>query len=133
MSLFIKKTKRSASVNIVPLVDVLIILLFFFVISTENTKHLKTLSIILPKMHTAGPTQAEKSIFISIDENEQLFLDQQPIGKEQLVEALGITASLDKETPIVILADERSQVQSLTFVMDSCRKCGLEKINLQTR
>ena len=63
---YIKRHQRKIYVNIVPLVDVLIVLLFFF-IATMQFKQFKVLNIKIPEIKTAGVNQIDEQISIAID------------------------------------------------------------------
>lgn len=130
----LKAKRRAVGVNIVPLVDVLIILLFFFVLTSRMpSEEEKTLNILLPTMQTAGLNELKTDLVIGIDAQGELYLDQQAVSKEELLAGIYLAAEIQRDRPVLILADERSHLEHLTFVMDECRKQGLEKVRLQTR
>ncbi len=134
MSSILKKKRQPPAVNIVPLVDVLIILLFFFVfIARLPSQEKKTLNITLPKMQTAGTNALGQELVIGIDAQGQFYLDQQNVSKEELLAGIYLAAELQKDRPVLIVADAHSQLEALTFAMDECRKQGLDKVRLQTR
>ena len=56
-----------------------------------------------------------------------------PVSDAELVADLKQVHDIDKDIPVLIKADEVSQVKKLAFVMDSCRKAGLNKFSLQSR
>ena len=93
----------------------------------------KTMNILLPKMQTAGLNTLKSELLIGIDAKGQLYLDGQAVSKEELFTGIYVAAEIQKDRPVLILADERSQLEHLTAVMDECRKQGLEKVRLQTR
>ena len=64
---YIKCRLRKPYVNIVPLVDVLTVLLFFFIV-TMQFKQFKVLNITMPEIRTAGINQLDEQIVIAIDE-----------------------------------------------------------------
>ncbi len=134
MSSILKKKRPTPTVNIVPLVDVLIILLFFFVfIARLPSQEKKTLNILLPKMQTAGANALRQELLIGIDAQGQFYLDQHSVSKEELLTGIYLAAELQKDRPVLIVADAHSELEALTFVMDECRKLGLDKVRLQTQ
>ena len=134
MSFILKKKRPTPTVNIVPLVDVLIILLFFFVfIARLPSQEKKTLNILLPKMQTAGANALRQELLIGIDAQGQFYLDQHSVSKEELLTGIYLAAELQKDRPVLIVADAHSELEALTFVMDECRKQGLDKLRLQTQ
>lgn len=132
MSVIPKRRRRRAEINIVPLVDVLVVLIFFFLVSMQF-RNLTMLNLTLPKMETAGREQPTDSLQIGVDEEGEFYLNGQPVDEETLVEQVQETARLGPDTPVLIMADENSFLRKVTFIMDTCRKAGLESVRLQTR
>lgn len=132
MSVIPKRRRRKAEINIVPLVDVLVVLIFFFLVSMQF-RNLTMLNLTLPRIESAGREEPTDSVQIGVDVEGQYFLNGQPIEEEPLVERIEEVARLSPETPVIIMADENSLLRKVTFVMDTCRKAGLEKVRLQAR
>jgi biopolymer transport protein ExbD len=55
------------------------------------------------------------------------------VTDEQLISLLKEVRNVDKDIPVLIKADETTQLKKLAFVMDACRKTGLNKFSLQSR
>lgn len=132
MSVIPKRRRRKAEINIVPLVDVLVVLIFFFLVSMQF-RNLTLLNLTLPKIDTAGKEQPTDSLQLGVDVEGQYFLNGSPIAEEELIEQIQAVASLSPETPVLIMADENSLLRKVTFLMDTCRKAGLDKVRLQSR
>jgi biopolymer transport protein ExbD len=132
MSLLAQKRRRRPEMNLVPLIDVLVMLIFFAFV-TMQFKSAATLNITLPKVETAGKNEFRGNLTISIDKEGKLTLNAQPITDEQLLPALQKVKEVNKDTPVLIRSDEDTPLKRLTFVWDACRKAGLNKHNLQSR
>jgi len=132
MSVIPKRRRRKAEINIVPLVDVLVVLIFFFLVSMQF-RNLTLLNLTLPKIETAGKEQPTDSLQIGVDTEGQYFLNGVPVGDDELVEQIQTVAKLSPDTAVLIMADENSLLRKVTFLMDTCRKAGLEKVRLQSR
>ena len=132
MSVIPKRRRRKAEINIVPLVDVLVVLIFFFLVSMQF-RNLTLLNLTLPKIETAGKEQPTDSLQIGVDVDGQYFLNGQPITDEDLIEQVQTVARISPGTPVLIMADENSLLRKVTFLMDTCRKAGLDKVRLQSR
>lgn len=131
MSLYRKKRRR-AEVNIIPLVDVLIILIFFFMIAMQF-RQLTVLNINPPKIETAGAKQNTKELVLGVDEEGDYFYKSGAVTREQLQDILKKTATEDPTAPVLIVADEDVALKHMTELMDMCRAAGLTKIRLQSR
>jgi biopolymer transport protein ExbD len=132
MSVIPKRRRRKAEINIVPLVDVLVVLIFFFLVSMQF-RNLTLLNLTLPKIESAGKEEPTDSLQIGVDVDGNYYLNGQLISEENLVEDVQSVAALSPETPVIIMADENSLLRKVTFIMDTCRKAGLEKVRLQSR
>jgi biopolymer transport protein ExbD len=132
MSVIPKRRRRKAEINIVPLVDVLVVLIFFFLVSMQF-RNLTLLNLTLPKIESAGKEEPTDSLQIGVDVDGQYYLNGQLISEEDLIEDVRTVAELSPETPVIIMADENSLLRKVTFIMDTCRKAGLEKVRLQSR
>jgi len=129
---YIKRRQRKLYVNIVPLVDVLTVLLFFFIV-TMQFKEIKVLNITMPEIKTAGINQIDEQILIAIDASGGLFFNGISVSNQQLSEALIATSKMKDDLSILIMADEATELKVITEVMDLCRNNQFNKIRLQSR
>ena len=132
MSLLGHKRRRRPELNLVPLIDVLVMLIFFAFV-TMQFKSMATLNITLPKVDTAGKNEFKGTVTIGIDNKGQVSFNGKDVTDEQLLVLLKEVHNVDKDIPVLIKADETTQLKKLAFVMDSCRKTGLNKFSLQSR
>ena len=130
-SLYQKRRKRP-ELNLVPLIDVLVMLIFFAFV-TMQFKSAATLNITLPKVETAGKNEFKGTVTISIDKDAVVTFNNKAVTDEQLLGLLHDVHEVDKDIPVLIKADETTQLKKLAFVMDACRKSGLNKFSLQSR
>ena len=118
--------------NLLPLIDVLVMLIFFAFV-TMQFRQAGTLNLTLPKIETAGKNEFKGSVTIAIDENGVLTFDGQPTTEPQLEKLLREVRDLNRDIPVLIKADETTPLKLVAFVMDACRKAGLNKFSLQSR
>ena len=126
------RRRRRPVINIVPLVDVLTVLLFFFLV-TMQFKQVSTLNITVPKIETAGENDIQERIIIAISPEGQIYLNDRPMEKFQLEAAIKLAGELTPELPILLVADEDVSLKSVTEVMDVCRSNRMNTIRLQSR
>lgn len=132
VSLLNYRKRHSPSINIVPLVDVLTVLLFFFLV-TMQFKQVSSLNITVPKIETAGENKITEQIVIALSPEGQIYLNDQPILIDQLSSAMQLAGELTPEMPVLLIADENVPLKYVTEVMDICRSNQLNKIRLQSR
>ena len=123
---------NKTEINIVPLVDVLIVLLFFFLLSMQF-RNPNILNIVVPEIETAGKNKLNGQIEIAVDEQNQIFFNGAAVSQEELQSALNLIAATDQSPPVLLIADEQSVLKTITYIMDTCRQAGLETIRLQAR
>lgn len=131
MSLVVRR-RRPPNINIVPLVDVLTVLLFFFLV-TMQFKQVSVLNITAPKIETAGKNEVKEPILIAISPEGNFFYNNAPVDKVQLTEAVKIAGEMTPDIPVLLVADEEVPLRFVTEVMDLCRSNQLNKIRLQSR
>ena len=132
MSSLYQKRRKRPELNLVPLIDVLVMLIFFAFV-TMQFKSAATLNITLPKVETAGKNEFKGTVTIGIDKDGVVSFNGKNVSDEDLVRLLQEVHKVDKDIPVLIKADETTQLKKLAFVMDSCRKTGLNKFSLQSR
>ena len=132
MSLVSKKRRPKISINIIPLVDVLIVLIFFFLM-TMQFRNINVLHIRPPEVDTAGPNKAVENLLVGIDTEGKYFFNNNEVSYEELEKALASAGESNSEQSVIVLADEESALKYMTSVMDASQKAGLEKVTLQVR
>lgn len=128
----INRRRRQPGINIVPLVDVLTVLLFFFLV-TMQFKQVSALNITVPEIQTAGRNEIREQIVIAVDAEGGLYLNDRPVEKAQLIAAMALAGQATPDLPVLLIADESVPLKHVTEVMDICRSNRLNKIRLQSR
>lgn len=133
---FRKKSKQDdLEINFIPLIDVLLVIIIFLVVSTTFSKF-SELKINLP---TAEANQVDKKvekINISISANGDYAINESPLSASEIasiVTNLRNAAYTIKDPVIIINADSDSPHQSVINVMEAARITGLTKITFSTK
>jgi biopolymer transport protein ExbD len=108
-------------------------MLVFFSFVTMQFRSSATLNITLPKVETAGKNEFKGPVTIGISSTGVLSFNGKETTEAQLAELLRQVRDLDKDTQVLIRADETTPLKTLTMVMDTCRKTGLNRFSLQSR
>jgi biopolymer transport protein ExbD len=132
MSGFRQKVRKRPELNLVPLIDVLVMLIFFAFV-TMQFRSATMLNITLPKIATAGKNEFKGTVTIGIDKDGLVTFNGKNVTDEQLLSNLKFIAENNRDIPVLIKADETTQLKKLAFVMDACRASGLNKFSLQSR
>lgn len=132
MSGLYQRRRKRPELNLVPLIDVLVMLVFFAFV-TMQFRSSATLNITLPKVETAGKNEFKGPVTIGISADGVLSFNGQVATEAQLTDLLRQVRDNNKDTQVLIRADETTPLKTLTMVMDTCRKTGLNRFSLQSR
>ncbi|MBA2585532.1 MAG: biopolymer transporter ExbD [Chthoniobacterales bacterium] len=125
---FAHRKRRAPSIIIVSLVDILTILLIFFVVSTTFKRDQPEVQINLPesKTSTNAPLELEHAI-VSVDENDGVKLDGQNIEVDQLEAAIrGLPAT--RKSSLALQADKKASFGTIIKVMDALKLAGVKNL-----
>ncbi len=133
--MFQARRKQEVSVNLTPLIDVVFLLLIFFMVSTSFNRETQ-IKLDLPEA-SGDPLDVQPEVLeISVDSEGRYFVNARPIINTQietLVKAIGIVAKGNKELPVVISADAAAPYQSVVTAMEASRKSGYYNFTMATR
>jgi biopolymer transport protein ExbD len=118
--------------NLLPLIDVLVMLIFFAFV-TMQFRSAATLNITLPKVETAGKNEFRGIVTVGINADGALSVNGTVVSETQLEQFLREVRNVDRDISVLIRADETTPLKTLAFVMDTCRKLGLNRFSLQSR
>jgi len=126
--------KEEIDLNLTPLIDVVFLLLIFFMVSTtfEQTSKLK---IDLPEASAKAEQQSDKKIVIGIDVKGRFYINDRQLVNTQvktLKIALMKVAGDNKEIPIVLRADAKTPHQAVVTAMDAAAQVGLTRLSIST-
>lgn len=122
--------KGQKEINITPLVDMVFLLLVFFML-TSSFIVMPGIKINLPKAVTSEVIK-DKNIIITVNSDNVIYLNDKPISSMELTSHLSEMVKSDKEIPLLIKADKNTQLGSVVMVWDICRKVGISQINIAT-
>lgn len=125
---FAVKKRRAPSIIIVSLVDILTILLIFFVVSTTFKKDQPEVQINLPESKTATNTPAELDhALVSVDQNDEVKLDGKSIDVDQLEGAVR-DLSPTRKSSLALQADKKASFGTIIKVMDALKLAGVKNL-----
>jgi len=132
---FRRQKNQEVSVNLTPLIDVVFLLLIFFMVSTSFTKETH-LSLDLPEASGEENQVKVDSIDILIDSKGQYSLNERALVNNQidtLIAALKETSGGNNDLPLIITADAATPHQAVITAMDAAGQLGFSKLSLTTK
>ena len=120
--------------NLTPLIDVVFLLLIFFMVSTTFEQQSK-LKVDLPEASSQAVKQEANTIVIGIDAKGRFFINDRQLVNTQfktLKMALMKIAGDKKDVPLVLKADAKTPHQSVVMAMDAAAQLGLTRLSIAT-
>jgi biopolymer transport protein ExbD len=127
---FREKTKKRVNINITSLIDVLFLLLIFFMVSSTFLEQ-PGMKLDLPKTSTHDIARQE-SFTLFITKEEALYLNEEPISLKSLPDRLKKISS-ETEEGIILKADEKTRYGFVVEVMDLVKQSGIKKLIVATQ
>ena len=122
---------RRARIEMLPLIDIVFLLLVFFIYAMLSMAVHHSLPVALPASATASLDRT-RLLTITVKRDGSLFLDKQPVSRDDLEEILRKQETAVREKGIHLFADRDLRYQTLFTVLDAIKRAGIEKITLQT-
>jgi biopolymer transport protein ExbD len=130
---FAVKKKRAPSIIIVSLVDILTILLIFFVVSTTFKRDQPEVQINLPDSKTAtnAPAELEHAI-VTVDADNEIKLDGKVVSVDELESAVRDLPATRKSS-LALQADKKAEYGTIIKVLDALKLAGVKNLPAFTR
>ena len=126
------KRTRTPRIDVVPLVDVLMVLIIFFLV-TMQFQDLRALNVKLPQIDTAGSNLIKGQLVITVSKDGNFGLNGIESHKDEISTVMIEVAKTSPDVQVLIAADEDSPLKFITEVVDLCRESGLDNFRLQSR
>lgn len=119
---FVRERRRIGHLNLTPLIDVLFILIIFFMLTTSFMK-LESLELVLPSA-AGGAAKNNEVVHLFVYPNGDMVLGQRKLTTEELTASLSRMFGKDESTPVMLLTAEGVTVQQMVGVMDRVYMAG---------
>lgn len=124
-----RRAKRTGvELNIAPLIDMVFILLIFFLVNTSFVKE-SGIEVNRPTASTAK-VQQKAAIMISIDKENRIFMESHELDIRAVRANVERALAENPEGGVVVISDKASNAGVVISVMDGCRMAGAENISL---
>jgi len=122
-----------AEINIIPLVDVVLVLLIIFMATTAFVKE-AGLDMRLPAAKTTeAQPEATTDINVALTRDNKIYLDGQPTTEKNVQAVMIARARKNPETRVIVKGDERVEYRRIMQVIDMAKQAGLPKVSLATQ
>ena len=129
---FYTKPRRTPTIIVVALIDILVVLLIFFMVSTTFIRQ-PAVQISLPKSKSGKEVKREQGLVLTIAPDRRMFLNLQPVELGQLTDRLRAAKAQDPNVVLELRADQKTTLDVVISVVDAANQAGLQIINTFTR
>jgi biopolymer transport protein ExbD len=125
----VRRNNRSvAELNMAPLIDMVFILLIFFLVTTSFVKE-TGIDVTRPTAATAV-SQSKATILIGIDSANRIYIDHREVDVRAVRANVERTLAENPQGAVVVVADKASSTGVVIQVMDGCRMAGAQNVSL---
>ena len=126
-----RRESKAPEIMLSPMIDMIFLLLVFFIISTMYMSEVKTIPIRLPVAQHAE--NVSKSNFnVSVKKDGTLYLDETQIALEQLVANAAVESKRDSSFSVIIRAEGDADYKTVIHLMDKLKGAGVTRFGLAT-
>jgi biopolymer transport protein ExbD len=128
----LRRSDDAAQINITPMLDIVFIMLIFFIVTTSFVKEFG-IDVNRPSNTPIQEQQQSEVIAVRIDANDQIYV------QERLVDIRAVRANIESglaqqpEAAVVVIADRLANAGLLVRVVDQARVAGAERVSLAAR
>jgi biopolymer transport protein TolR len=132
----VRKRKPVSEINVVPYIDVMLVLLIIFMITAPLIQ--QGVEIDLPQASANPlPPEQREPLVLTVSKSGDYYLNigddiEKPITEEDLVRRVSIVVNKHPETPVLVRGDERVDYGSVTQAMVLLQTAGVDKVGLMT-
>ena len=126
------REKDQPAVMIIPMIDIMLFLLVFFMISTIYMVQTNTLQVNLPQSESFKRETNSNVVPITVMENGNIMYDKENINYKDLTKRIQKTIFEDKDTVFVLFGDKFTKYEKVVSVLEMLKKSGVKHISIAT-
>jgi biopolymer transport protein ExbD len=130
------KTTRDEmpSVNLTPMIDIVFLLIIFFMVGTKFTELERKIGLQVPQVRAAGAlTAAPEKKVINVYRDGKITLDRQEVTPDELTERLRAAHGEYPDLGVLVRGDADGRLQPVATVLNACRQAGIAKMGISVR
>lgn len=133
--MLIQSTEQSeqVSIDMTPLIDMVFLLLIFFLVATTFHQAEREMKIALPEASTAGPISATlREIIVNVDAQGRIFVSRQELEPAALKTMIADAIKTNPDQKVTVRGDRQTPYANIVSVLDTCKAAGLQEPYLDT-
>ena len=128
-------SREEPEINLIPMIDVLLVILIFLMVTTTFTRFAE-IKINLPTAEANKPSERPNEVHVAVDSQGKYVVNRTPVqfhSPQAFADELRRAAGTTQEPVVVINADANASHQSVINVMEAARLAGLSRITFATQ
>ena len=131
-----KKRRAVSEINVVPYIDVMLVLLIIFMITAPIVQ--KGVEVELPKLAANSlPPEQQEPVILTVSKTGEYYLNvgdnlKKPVSDEVVAQRVALILKLKPQTPVLVRGDKEADYGSVTTAMVLLQSAGVEKVGLMT-
>ncbi|MDI6793350.1 MAG: biopolymer transporter ExbD [bacterium] len=126
-----RKKRKRVELTIAPLIDMVFLLLIFFVVTTTFSKE-TGITVERPSAASSDLLPKE-NVLIALDKEGRIFIDDKELTLIELRDYVKAQLKRNPKTVFTLLADKKSQTEAVIDALDECRLAGARRLSLATK
>ena len=126
------REKTQPLVMIIPMIDIMLFLLVFFMISMIYMAQTNTLTVNLPKSTSAKQETRPNVVPITVTETGEVLFDKELVTEQQLTEKIRTAIAQDKKSIFIVRGDSLVRYKNVVAVFDLLKKSGVRRVSIAT-
>ncbi len=134
MSVRIDKGRLGGSLELTPMIDVVFLLMIFFLVASKLDEADRSIDVVLPDATAAKPlTSRPREFVVNVDRGGRYYAGARPVELDELRDLLRQAAADNPQRQTVILrADEETAHKFVVAAMDACVQAGIDDYQVQS-
>ena len=129
-----KRGAVTPQMNITPLIDVVFLLIIFFMVGTKFTELERNLHLKVPEVSDNGAlSPAPQKRVVNVYQDGQISLDREIVTLEQLINRLAAARSQYQDLGVLVRGDGTGQFQRVAEVLNACKQAGVAELGISLR
>jgi biopolymer transport protein TolR len=131
-----KKRRAVSEINVVPYIDVMLVLLIIFMITAPIVQ--QGVEVELPKLAANSlPPEQQEPVILTVSKTGEYYLNvgdnlKKPVSDDVVAERVALILKLKPQTPVLVRGDKQADYGAVTTAMVLLQSAGVEKVGLMT-
>lgn len=126
-------SRDSIAIELTPLIDMVFLLLIFFLVATTFHRDEREMQIALPQAMNAGPISATlREIIVNVDAQGQMIVSGRVMGPDDLRGLIEEAIRMNPEQKVTVRGDRTVAYENIVQVLDICKGAGIQEPYLDT-